>query len=500
MPLSPSFHRIALLCLYLLGPINVLAEQSSKREEQASATPSDSSQTALEQRLDLVERWLDAKCAYDEIPGISVAVVKSGDVIWTHGEGVVNSTTKAPMQSDSIFCIASISKLFTSVALLQLRDAGKLRLDDEVSKYLPWFQIRQHHAEGGPITIRSLLTHSSGLPREGELAYWNPDSEFPDLEQLKDTVSGQHTLYAHQEKFQYSNLGLSIAGAVVEAVSGQSFSNYVSARILDPLEMKDTFMARPEGEPAKRIATGYSGKSRTGERFAIEFQSAGALTPAAGMWSTSEDLAKFAAWQMRCLSDEDDKILKPTTLREMQRVHWIEGDWGWARGLGFFIDKMGDGLFVGHGGHCPGHKSQIWLQPEEELAVIAMANTSAANASGMATVILRGLREVLRSEERREEEVEAFAAERKELLGTYTRAKRGGEILLLNWDGSLATVFLPSSDPFDSVTSFEEVEEDSYRSRSDDKWTGRLLFFQRNEKGDVTGMLRSGNLWSKNAE
>jgi CubicO group peptidase (beta-lactamase class C family) len=484
--------------LLLLAGTGLLGGEVQAPSDKVSTKASEPKKmTALTQRLSIIERWLDAKCAYDEIPGISLAVVKSGKVIWTHAVGVSELESQKPMTTDSVFCIASISKLFTSIALMQLRDEGLLRLDDPVSRHLDWFQIQQKDKKGGEVSLRSLLTHSSGLPREGELPYWTPDFQFPDLEQLKEMVPTQQSLYRHQDKFQYSNLGLSLAGAVVAEVSGQSYEDYISQNILTPLGMDSTFLARPEGEEAERIARGYSGKNRAGERFALDFQSAKAFTPATGFWSTSDDLAKFAAWQLRTLAYEEDSILAPNTLREMQRVHWIQGNWGDARGLGYYVDRMDDGVFVGHGGHCPGHKSQLWLQPEKELAVVALANSSASNASDLALVVLRGLRGTLASEKRMNKLVEPMAGGSQQYLGTYTRKMRGGEIQVLDWAGALGVLYLPTSNPFEGLVRFDRLEEDSFRSRSDGNWTGQLLFFQRNEERAIEGFIRSGNLWQR---
>ena len=121
----------------------------------------------------------------------------------------------------TIYSICSISKLFTSVAVMQLRDAGKLRLDDPVRSRLPWFTMKPGGTDGTEITVEGLLTHASGIPRETDLPYWTgPDFTFPTHDQIVERVARQTALYPAETYFQYSNLGLTLAGEIVSAVSG----------------------------------------------------------------------------------------------------------------------------------------------------------------------------------------------------------------------------------------------------------------------------------------
>src|SRR5690606_16046383 len=143
--------------------------------------------------------------------------------------------------------ICSITKLFTSIAIMQLYEQGKLRLDDSLATILPERHIRQQFSDSGPITIRSLLTHSSGLPREADFPYWSaPDFKFPSSEQLAEKLDQQETLYPASTYFQYSNLGMALLGEVVEKLSGDSFEVYVQEHILKPLRLTNTFPRLPE--------------------------------------------------------------------------------------------------------------------------------------------------------------------------------------------------------------------------------------------------------------
>lgn len=121
--------------------------------------------------LQVLDAWIQATVAEREQPGLSIGIVHDQDLLWA--KGYADLARKTPATPATAYRIASISKLFTSTAILQLRDAGKLRLDDPVAQHLPFFRIRNGHPEGPTITVRHLITHTSGLPRESPLSYWN---------------------------------------------------------------------------------------------------------------------------------------------------------------------------------------------------------------------------------------------------------------------------------------------------------------------------------------
>ena len=176
----------------------------------------------VQEALHLLELWADAKQAYDDIPGMSMAVVYDQDVIWAKGFGMANREARLPATQSTLYSICSISKLFTSVGVMQLRDAGRVRLDDPVSRHLDWFNIQDKYPDAPPVTVQGILTHSSGLPRESDHPYWSaPDFNFPTREQIIEDLSNQEELYPAFEYFQYSDLGLTLAGEIVAAASGQ---------------------------------------------------------------------------------------------------------------------------------------------------------------------------------------------------------------------------------------------------------------------------------------
>ena len=213
------------------------------------------------------EAWIEYQAAINGIPGVSVGIVHDQELIATNAFGLANPETRQPAAPGTLYSICSISKLFTSIAVLRQRDAGKLRLDDTVAEHLSWFDIEDAHPDDESITIRGLLTHSAGLPRESDYPYWTAaDYPFPTHDEIVARLEEQETLYPASRYFQYSNLGLTLAGEIVAATSGQSFDEYIRTHILDPLEMQDTFTEVPKDLRGSRLAIGHSARKRDGSR------------------------------------------------------------------------------------------------------------------------------------------------------------------------------------------------------------------------------------------
>jgi CubicO group peptidase (beta-lactamase class C family) len=169
--------------------------------------------------LELARGWLEGQSAYERIPGVSAAIVYDQDVLWSGGFGKADLASGRPARADTLYSICSISKLFTSIAVLQQRDAGHLRLDDPVARHLPWFALKRSEGEGD-VTIEGLLTHAAGLPRESDYPYWSaPDFVFPTREEIIERLKGQEPLYAPERNFQYSNLGITLAGECAAAAA-----------------------------------------------------------------------------------------------------------------------------------------------------------------------------------------------------------------------------------------------------------------------------------------
>jgi CubicO group peptidase (beta-lactamase class C family) len=448
----------------------------------------------VKQALKLLQVWLDAQRAYQQIPGISAAVVYDQQMLWSGGFGYADLARKTPATPSTIYSICSISKLFTSIGVMQLRDAGKLRLDDPVGQHIPWFKIKRTDPQGPEITVEGLLTHSSGLPRESDFPYWTgPEFTFPTREQIKERIGSQETLYPAETYFQYSNLGLTLAGELITSVSGEDYGIYVSKHILDPLGLKSTTSEIPEKERGGRLATGYSASRRDGPRVPVPIFTARGIAPAAGYASTVEDLARFASWQFRVLQRKGgEEVLKSNTLREMHRVHWVDPDLETMWGLGFAVSKSDGKIFVGHGGSCPGFRTQLLLKTDEKLGTIFMANAQGVNTGEfvqkMYDIVAPAIKVATKPQTSEAAQIKTDLAR---YTGTY-ESGFAGETAIVEWEDGLAALGLPTMDPVKDLTKLKKVGENTFRRIRKDETLGEAVVFEMGE-GQAVRMIWNSN-------
>ena len=466
----------------------------------AGAQTSLAADRRVAQSLSLMRTWIEAERAYHHIPGVSAALVVDQEILWSGGYGMADLAREAPATASTIYSICSISKLFTSIATMQLRDAGKLRLDDAVSKHLSWLTIKQTYPDREPITIEGLLTHASGLPRESDWPYWTgPDFPFPTHEQIVARIGEQETLYPAEQYFQYSNLGLTLAGEIVAAESGMPYTEYVKRNILQPLGLTSTTPEMPAAERGKRLATGYGKLGRHTARAPLAFFQARGIAPAAGYASTAEDLARFAMWQFKNLTTNGKTVLAANTLREMQRPHFVDPNGTTMYGLGFSVWRSGDKGFVGHGGSCPGYQTYLLLRPEERIAAVSLTNAVDANARNLAQrmyeimspAILAARKDTASKPKAPDPTIAAYT-------GTY-EGTFGGETAILSWDGGLASIGLPNDDPMRALTKWRKTGPDTFRRVRPDDELGETIRFEMGPDGKAVAYWLFSNRYVRSA-
>jgi len=437
--------------------------------------------------INLLELWLDAQRSYDEIPSIAAAVVHDQELVWSGAFGYANLESQTLATPGTMYSICSISKLFTSVSAMRLRDRGLFRLDDQVSALLPWFEIKNRYPDGAAVTVEGVMTHSAGLPRELALPYWTAPFDAPTHDEIVAKITEQETLYPAWKYFQYSNLGLTLVGEIVAELSDQPYAEYVRENILTPLGMTSTTPEIGDVQGTDKLATGYSAVRRDGRRVEVEPFEGGGMAPAMGFASTVEDLAKFASWQFRLLETGEREILDANTLREMQRVHYMDPGWETTWGLGFSLRRRDGVTFVGHGGSCPGHQTSLQMENGDKIATIAMTNAmvSAGSFTQRAhEVMAPAIKEALENPD----EGEATPAEFKQYVGAYDSYPWGGESQVIPWKGGLATVGFPTQNPLGGISRLKHVEGHTFQRILDDGELGREVTFELDEDGGVVRM------------
>ena len=330
----------------------------------------------------LFSAWMEGQIAYRGLPGIAVGVVCDQQLVWSQGYGLADINAKTPMSSTTKFRMASHSKLFNAIAIMQLREEGRLRLDDPVIKYLPWFKAKPAGDDDGVITIEQLLSHSSGLQREAN-DHW-VTNEFPTREELKRLFTDRQAAFPPATRVKYSNLAVAVAGMVVEEVSGMSWADYVEKNIFKPLGMNDSSVDKN----VAGLAVGYGRRMPDGSRDIMPFIDARGLGAATGITSTVSDMAKFVSSQFRKGARSGAQILSSGSMREMHRVRSVEENWAYGYGLGFRVVRIKDKTYVGHAGGYHGFTTQTYIQLDDKLGIVVLTNTNDSIPADIAQQLL----------------------------------------------------------------------------------------------------------------
>jgi CubicO group peptidase (beta-lactamase class C family) len=443
--------------------------------------------TEVASSIRMFEAWIESQMAYRGIPGMSVGIVYDQDLIWSKGFGYSDVDHKTPTTPQTIYRMASVTKLFTATAIMQLRDAGKLHLDDPLSTYLPWFKIRTRFADAPPITIRHLLTHTSGLPRDAAFPYWM-ENNFPTREQLIERLPTQEAVFAPETTWKYSNLALSLAGEIVAAVSGEPYEGYIHKHILEPLGMSSTSIIFRE-EQKSRLAIGYGRRMPDGSREVRPFMDSKGITPAANLSSTVEDLARFVALHMRDGELDGNPIIKGRTLREMQRVHWLEPDWKSGQGLGFQIERDGERTLVGHGGSLAGYRTQITISLDEKVGVMVLTNADDGNPAAYVKQAFHWVAPAIRKAIAQPPKMAEPDPEWHHYVGTYRNVWGDSQVLIFN--NELVVINPTLDNPKESMLRLIPEGHHTFRITAEKKNfgpIGELAVFEFGSDGKVTRM------------
>ncbi len=326
--------------------------------------------------LDLLSAQLADELELQNIPGMTAAVILDQEIIWSGAYGYANLDEKIPMTIQHLFRVGSITKLFTATMLMQLRDAGKLFLDEPLEKYEPRIKFKSSFPDPKPPTFRQVVSHTSGIPRESTLNFWK-DLNFPQPDVLLENLEGAEIIFPPYSEFKYSNLGISLLGHTLSLIAGKPYRDYVKQAILEPLGMKDSgFDLTPEFYSKRAI--GYvsdaEGKNfQPAPIFDLE-----CISPAGQLYSNVIDMAKFISMQFSDKAAGGNQVVGGSTLREMHSpVFYGEGaNKGTDIGIGWILAKTASGhRVIGHSGGIHGYVTQIGMIPAMKLGFAVFTNT-----------------------------------------------------------------------------------------------------------------------------
>ena len=296
-----------------------------------------------------------------QIPALSIAIISKGEVAYTKGFGFIDANRQQPTLPTSLFRIASISKLFTAQAIMQLVEAKKLTLDDTIGDYLADFSQND-------IKIKQLLTHGSGInDRIKPVNASMQRSEQNYLKQVASTLESKNS----KQQFSYSDTGFNLLGAIVSKVSGLSFEDYIQRYIIQPAGLTSSYYFNGNELPKVDAQP-----SKDGHMLAIEQQRPfdQAFNPSEGMISNVNDLAQ---WLKLTLAQESKLLTKLSYLAMLEPQ--LKTNWGEVHiGLGWQVYQSDDGFIARHPGSIRGYSSLLLTYPEKQHAMIILTNSANA--------------------------------------------------------------------------------------------------------------------------
>ena len=452
-------------------------------------------QNNLNDRIRIFDIWMEHKLSYDKWPGVIVGIVRDQELVWVKSYGYADLKTLEKIDSLTMFAIASNTKMFTAIGLMQLRNKGLLDLDDPVYKYVPEILEIKSFEEATPnlISIRHLLTHTSGLPVEPWYFDW---SKRPMLNDIIENLHNLTLALPPSTRFKYSNLAYTIIGKIIENVTGMTYEDYITKHVLAPIGMTNSGF---DLDIQKKYATGYRSFRRQSERESVQLLDYNGWSPAGGLYSNLEDLSKYVSWMLRVYSGQDSSLLDVQTLRDMHRVSWVPNSWGYGIGLGFFIYKNSEKM-IGHGGQNPGFKTDITILPEAKIGIITLTNgediPELPDQSGSISArVLDHLVPFFKDQEVQKPNTKLINL--KPYTGTYSGYWGEYKAVVINKE---LTIFrLSNKNPDTYILKLKHIKEHTFRviSNKIGRWKGEHVQFDKKIDGKMSELLMDGTTFER---
>lgn len=320
---------------------------------------------------------LFAELAVGVRPGAAVMVIRDGAIIHARGYGYANLEEQTPITPDSAFRLASVSKQFAAMAIAMLADQGKLDYEDPVSKYVP--ELAPY--EG--VTIRHLLTHTSGLPDyydEFDPSPWLERDESPSNADMMVFLGGMNrTLFAPGEKYEYSNPAYEVLPVIVEAVTGVDFATFMKTRLFQPIGMKDSLIHDHHWPEIPRRVLGYT---KSGDGYEIDdYSPLNGLTGSGGQYSTLKD---FYHWDQALYGEA---LVSAGTLQQVFTRARLSNGEEIDYGFGWRLDSYRGHRRIAHGGSWVGFRTAIARYPDIKFSIVILTNLAEYEPGEMADKI-----------------------------------------------------------------------------------------------------------------
>ncbi|MRG87283.1 serine hydrolase domain-containing protein [Salinibacillus xinjiangensis] len=398
----------------------------------------------------LFEQRMQTRMENEHIVGAAVAVMQKGIVIYQQGFGVGDLQTQTPVNSNTVFGTASISKSFTALATLKLADQGFLSIDDSITKYIPGFHIKGMENTDG-IKVHHLLTHTTGLApvkRNEERNHFKDEKHF--------LMEHQHPLLGKPgEYFSYSNDMFSLLGEIIEKVSGKLYRRYIIEEILSPLEMNRSTLSVEELQKLNQVSTPYTYNKEKNQHEEQDWPTLGVYEVGGGVRSTALDLLEYGDLYLNKGKIGESSIISPQQIRKMSKPYAKVGrNRYYGYGLKVTPDYHGRTL-IEHGGSQPGVSSNFGFIPEEELVVVVLSNVSNVAAGDIwLEAVNTAIGLPLEERDEKEPEITLSIKQLERLVGTYSSEE--GMRLEITLDHDVPIVHI-DNEVYDAYASDEQT-------------------------------------------
>ena len=338
-----------------------------------------------------LQPWIEHLLEREHRPGLAIAVVEGNRVVYAHGFGVRRLGKEGPITTRSLFHMASITKPFVATSLMQLVEKGKVDLDATVVRYLPYFRMADERYR--TITVRQMVTHSSGMPDVDDYEWNKPQYDDGSLERYVRSLSDRRLLFPPGEKFRYSNMAFEILGDVIAKVSGRSFDDYVQDRILTPLRMKDSTLLVRRAD-ATLLTWGHELDEHDRPFPSKVFPYNRIHSPSSNLHSNVLDMARWAMANLNHGELDGRRILQASAYELLwKRARDLGGPPPAPSrlspvGLSWFIREYRETTMVGHSGGDTGYATDLAMLPEKKIAVVWMMNSDWRGNDGLTRAAL----------------------------------------------------------------------------------------------------------------
>jgi CubicO group peptidase (beta-lactamase class C family) len=422
------------------------------------------------------------------LPGAAVGIVHEGRLVWSRGVGFANAGRRRTADPRTLYRIASITKTFTATLVMQLRDEGKLSLDDPTVAYLP--ELKKARSGFGPVetvTLRRLLSHESGLQSEPPGTDWSlvryENEAARNLARAKEIA----TTVSPNSQWKYSNLGYQLLGEVVARVAGSTYPRVLRSRLLTPLRMTATTLDPVPARLRARRAVGYEPRFLSDELEPAPRDDAKIFTAEGGLWSCVDDLARWISCQFTGTAPGGRRLLAERTLAEMHKPRYLVDDtWTRAWGIGWYAVRRDDVIWRMHSGSHYGFVTNACFDPEQKVGAITLLN-GVGNATDLNLQLAAIAREAVREAAPRIEPPARLPDEWRSLVGLYVMP-HFGSLVRLEWrDGKLT--FIDTTDPAWTPTLAPTDDPDVFTIEPGFRESGELVRFNRDGDGRVVSVV-----------